>query len=69
MKQVIQVKLQSNAEQFLALKATLALCNRAADAASLMAFSSGAIQRATSKEALQKSYAEMKTLESPIGDR
>ena len=63
MKQVIQVKLQSNAEQFLALKATLALCNRAADAASLMAFSSGAIQRATSKEALQKlAYAEMKTL-------
>ena len=63
MKQVIQVKLQSNAEQFLALKATLALCNRAADAASLMAFSSGAIKRATSKEALQKlAYAEMKTL-------
>jgi IS605 OrfB family transposase len=63
MKLVIQVKLQAGAEQFAALKSTLELCNRAADAASRIAFSSGAMKRKISKEAIQKSaYLEMKAM-------
>lgn len=63
MKQIIQVKLQASAELFAALKSTLELCNRAADTASRIAYSSGAMKWSVSKESVQKAaYLEMKAM-------
>jgi putative transposase len=63
MKQVVQVKILPSQEEYVALESTLGACNRAADAASLIAFSNGAVKRGFSKEAVQRAaYAEMKAM-------
>jgi len=63
MKQVIQVKLQTNPEQFSLLKATLELANRAANLASKVAFELGASRQKITGEALQRAaYRDVKAV-------